>query len=233
MIYDRMRDFIEKFIVEDIPINLCHGDRNLRNIKSIDKWFKTSKKNLLVSYGAGTIDQLMMMDLNVKHNYMRHFGLKDKVIVIDEIHCYDDYMAEIILKNIQSLIELNCSIIIMSATIPDILKEKIFKNNFSNDSYPLITYFNNEMVIKENIKNEREQNYYLNINYLNQSDTENDYAVDMCKKIIQKANDGNNVLCICNTVSNSIKYYKNICKEAEDDIEIVLIHSRFSPHAWG
>jgi CRISPR-associated endonuclease/helicase Cas3 len=51
------------------------------------------RKAFLADVGAGTIDQALLAILPVKHQSLRLWGLADRVLIVDEAHAYDAYMA--------------------------------------------------------------------------------------------------------------------------------------------
>ncbi|MEP7347077.1 MAG: CRISPR-associated endonuclease Cas3'', partial [Gemmatimonadaceae bacterium] len=55
------------------------------------EWFTHKKRALLSEYGVGTVDQALLPILPVRHNFVRLWGLANRVVVLDEIHAYDDY----------------------------------------------------------------------------------------------------------------------------------------------
>lgn len=79
-------------------------------------WF-TSRKALLSRFGVGTIDQALMATLPVRFSMLRMFGLGGKVVIFDEVHSYDAYTGTILDSLIQHLIHLQCTVIILSATL--------------------------------------------------------------------------------------------------------------------
>ena len=81
-------------------------------------WFTHSKQTLLAHYGVGTIDQALLGVLQTRHWFVRLFGLGGKVVIFDEVHAYDAYMNTLLLRLIEWLSELNCTVVLLSATLP-------------------------------------------------------------------------------------------------------------------
>ena len=81
-------------------------------------WFSQRKRPLLSPYGVGTVDQALFATLNVKHHFVRLWGLTNRVVVLDEIHAYDTYTSGLIEALLRWLKALGCSVILMSATLP-------------------------------------------------------------------------------------------------------------------
>lgn len=84
-----------------------------------ESWFTSNRQALLAPFGVGTIDQSLMAVLQTKHWFVRLFGLAGKVVVFDEVHAYDAYMNELLQRLIRWLSAMDCSVILLSATLPD------------------------------------------------------------------------------------------------------------------
>jgi hypothetical protein len=56
--------------------------------------------------------------LNVKHHFVRLWGLANRVVVLDEIHAYDTYTGGLIEALLRWLKPLGCSVVLTSATLP-------------------------------------------------------------------------------------------------------------------
>ena len=82
-------------------------------------WLLDSKKKALLAHvGVGTIDQVLMAVLPLRHQSLRVFGLMRNVLVIDEVHAYDPYMHTLLQHLIELHASLGGSIILLSATLP-------------------------------------------------------------------------------------------------------------------
>jgi len=93
-------------------------------------WFTSKKRPLLAPFGVGTIDQSMLSVLQTKHWFVRLFGLTAKVVIFDEVHAYDAYMSTIIERLLHWLAEVDCTVILLSATLPE-AKRKSFARAYS------------------------------------------------------------------------------------------------------
>ncbi|CAM2070585.1 CRISPR-associated helicase Cas3 [Sulfidibacter corallicola] len=94
------------------------------------------KKCLLGAIGVGTVDQAMLAVMPVKHGAMRLFGLVNKVLIIDEVHAYDDYMRHIIENLIAFHTRAGGSTILLSATLPGRLRQSFVKSFYRSLGYP-------------------------------------------------------------------------------------------------
>ncbi|MBA5862769.1 MAG: CRISPR-associated helicase Cas3' [Nitrospira sp. CR1.1] len=89
------------------------------------EWFTNKKRALLSEYGVGTVDQALLPILPVRHNFVRLWGLANRVVVFDEIHAYDAYTGTLLLHLLRWLLALGSSIILLSATLPPSIRRKL------------------------------------------------------------------------------------------------------------
>lgn len=82
------------------------------------EWFASGKRALLAPFGVGTVDQALLAALQVKHFFVRMYGLGAKTIIIDEVHAYDTYMTTLIERLLEWLAALGAPVILLSATLP-------------------------------------------------------------------------------------------------------------------
>lgn len=89
------------------------------------EWFTHKKRALLSEYGVGTIDQALLTILPVRHQFVRLWGLANRVIVFDEIHAYDAYTGTLLLHLLRWLLALGSSVLLLSATLPPEIRRKL------------------------------------------------------------------------------------------------------------
>ena len=132
-LFGRALTFLQAFAGEQpLDMQLVHGGTALNDqvlqLRSIfgspgepissSAWFSQRRRPLLSAYGVGTIDQALFAVLNVKHHFVRLWGLGNRVVVLDEIHAYDTYTTGLIEALLRWLKALGSSVILMSATLP-------------------------------------------------------------------------------------------------------------------
>ncbi len=141
-IFDRYSKFLTNCGFPD-NARLIHGKASFsEKMSSRCSWFSGNKKGILAQFGVGTIDQALISVMGgIKHFYIRTFGLSNKCVIIDEVHSYDVYTSELITELIDQLLELECVVIILSATLTATLRARLCGLNAveSIDAYPLIT----------------------------------------------------------------------------------------------
>lgn len=88
-------------------------------------WFAARKRPLLAPFGVGTIDQSLLGVLQTRHWFVRLLGLAGKVVVLDEVHAYDVYMSRLLARLLQWLRALDCSVVLLSATLPTAARQAL------------------------------------------------------------------------------------------------------------
>ncbi|MDF1614960.1 CRISPR-associated helicase Cas3' [Desulfurivibrio dismutans] len=89
------------------------------------EWFTNKKRALLSEYGVGTVDQALLPILPVRHNFVRLWGLANRVVVFDEIHAYDAYTGTLLINLLRWLLCLGSSVVLLSATLPPSIRRKL------------------------------------------------------------------------------------------------------------
>jgi len=89
------------------------------------EWFTNKKRALLSEYGVGTVDQALLPILPVRHNFVRLWGLANRVVVFDEIHAYDAYTGTLLVHLLRWLLALGSSVVLLSATLSPSVRRKL------------------------------------------------------------------------------------------------------------
>ncbi len=89
------------------------------------EWFTSKKRALLSEYGVGTVDQALLPILPVRHNFVRLWGLANRVVVLDEIHAYDDYTGTLLDYLVRWLLALGSSLVLLSATLSPSIRRRL------------------------------------------------------------------------------------------------------------
>jgi CRISPR-associated endonuclease/helicase Cas3 len=229
-IYDRMNTFLAKVLTEDCKFRslLLHSTAWLRDTELGEEgmpgngWFNSSKRGLLAPFAVGTIDQALMGVMNVKHGFVRTFGLAGKVVILDEVHSYDSYTGTIMDKLVQTLRELHCTVIILSATLTAERRAELLGYKSNEASYPLVSaspmgraaYYlpvaqSDPATVSISVKNEDEE---------------------ALEEVMLRAERGEQVLWVENIVTKAQNQFKIIAARAQacaGKIECGLLHSRF------
>lgn len=108
------------------------------------------KRYLAGAIVVGTIDQILLSTLQVKHAHMRTAALLRHFIVVDEVHSSDVYMTELLERVIKLHLKTGGHAMLMSATIGTALryrftmrgKELPDPKSAQNIAYPLLTHTN-------------------------------------------------------------------------------------------
>ena len=89
------------------------------------EWFTHKKRALLSEYGVGTVDQSLLTILPVRHQFVRLWGLANRVIIFDEIHAYDAYTGTLLIHLLRWMLAMGSSVVLLSATLPPSFRRKL------------------------------------------------------------------------------------------------------------
>lgn len=139
-LFKRALRFLENFAAHQTDVQLIHGgammNEDVPHLRGVDHeqgnvsaaaWFTQRRRPLLSPYGVGTVDQALLAILNVKHHFVRLWGLGNRVVVLDEVHAYDTYTSGLIAMLLRWLKALGCSVVLMSATLPRSRREELLR----------------------------------------------------------------------------------------------------------
>ncbi|MEN6318171.1 MAG: CRISPR-associated helicase Cas3' [Syntrophaceae bacterium] len=232
-IYERVRQFLDKVTSANASPRLLHSSAWLEEMILGEEgdtgrsWFDSSKRGILAPFAVGTVDQALMAVMNIRHGMVRAFGLAGKVVILDEVHSYDAYTGTLLSSLVQCLREIGCTVLILSATLTSSQKSNLLGRNNDNQycaAYPLVTSLCNA--------NDTEKELYESTV---QSKDERTVTINFCQDssnafepALEKAENGQQVLWIENTVDEAQNIYRQIAARTESSkIECGLVHSRF------
>jgi len=228
-IFERFNSFLEQVLAKDCGHRslLLHANAWLQDTEMGEEgrpggaWFNQAKRGLLAPFAVGTIDQALMAAMNVKHGFVRAFGLAGKVVILDEVHTYDAYTGTILDALIKLLRELHCTVIILSATLNHERRERLVGLPLHSTNYPLITASPGSATVRE---------------ISTPSGTSNKIGIRIpvderlaVEEALRRSEQGQQVLWIENTVLAAQSRYLDIAARAREmGVACGLLHSRYT-----
>jgi CRISPR-associated endonuclease/helicase Cas3 len=200
------------------------------------EWFTYRKRGLLAPFGVGTVDQALLSVLQVRHGFVRLFGLAGKTVIIDEVHAYDTYMSTLLERLLEWLAALGSPVVLLSATLPrakrtDLLNAYrrglgVAEEDPPTDPYPRITWATKSVVEGRHLETSGATRRRHGIEWL-------DGGTDQLPKhLLEQLRDGGCAAVVCNTVNRAQEVYLALREafaglpEAERP-ELDLFHARF------
>jgi len=195
------------------------------------EWIGNSRKRVFLGQiGVCTVDQVMLSVLPVRHHFVRAFGVKRGVLIIDEIHAYDSYMITLLGEVLKAQQASGGCAVLLSATLSRNQRDRLvsYWSNGSipgnNNSYPLLTYATdnsvNEFQIDELPAKKKVQCSLRKREHLLPNDLD-------LQEILNAANEGAKVVVICNLVADAQKIFAEL-KIQTEQIQVDLFHARFT-----
>lgn len=96
-----------------------------RGSSEVVDWFLKNKRGLLSPIAIGTIDNLLHAGTRSPHVMLRHTGLAQKVVILDEVHAATVYMAEFLKESLRWLGSTGVPVIVLTATLPPALRREL------------------------------------------------------------------------------------------------------------
>lgn len=245
--HTRVADFLTTQFGKDIEPLLVHSQALLRDVPAendaveeeegnranAQAWFLPRKKSLLALFGVGTVDQALMSVLQTKHFFVRMLGLSHKVVIFDEVHAYDAYMSELFERLLIWLRQINVSVIVLSATLPDKMRQRLVHAYTENTeilpeiNYPRLTFADSNGKV-DAIELTPPAEKKLKFDWINR-DEEN-----IIQRLADELHNGGCAVVVCNTVTRAQRLYQTLNERKEklcDDDNLILFHARF-PMTW-
>jgi len=203
-------------------------------------WFANAKRALLATDGVGTVDQVLMAALNVKHGFLRFLGLTSKTLIIDEVHAYDIYMTTLMKMLLRWCYALDVPVILLSATLSHAQKRELVSAyappdapgdlprlaaNPAEEPYPLLTFFprGGEALVKEAAQTSPPNPQILlcqHVGALGRAD-------EIARLTKETVADGGCACVIANTVGSAQKIFQALQADPPADTQLLLFHARF------
>lgn len=226
---DKIRERVDGFLIQILDESshhkgslLLYGSAKLKMGEEVNPggaWFAQGKRGILAPFAVGTIDQALMAVMNVKHGFVRAFGLAGKVVILDEVHSYDSYTGTILDELVKTLRQLHCTVIILSATLTFERRSFLLGERPVKTNYPLITGLPKHSKLTEVLVEEIQD---VTVTIAHHSDK------DALDEALRRAAMGQQVLWIENTVNKAQSIYKVLAARAKPlGVDCGLLHSRF------
>lgn len=250
-IFTRVREWLGH-IKGEKSLRLIHGKAQLndefsklpksRNIHGedgvgVNEWFAGRKVSILDDFTVGTVDQILLAALKQKHLMLRHLGLSNKVVVIDEVHAYDVYMSVFLYRALRWLGAYKVPVVILSATLPITKRNALLEEYMigarlgysrlpkpegfeTNEAYPLLTYNDGANI---NQFADFKSNDGIDYQIIKKSKDESEDLVGLIKENTPK---GGIVGVMVNTV-RKVQDFSRQCIESFGEDRVELLHSSF------
>jgi CRISPR-associated endonuclease/helicase Cas3 len=222
----------QAFLIEDdLSVKpLSNGKGDGENNDVLD-WFGPKKRALLAPFGVGTIDQIELGALNVRHASLRLSGLSGKVVILDEVHAYDTYMTTIIEKLLTWLAALGSSVILLSATLPQSRREALLhaytgktkSAGEQRNDYPAIwvgSKTGNFALFTKASQPTRE----LQLNYLHFTE---DQVREKAQWLVDAVREGGCACWITNSVKRAQQIFQAVDEIAPSNTDRMILHARY------
>lgn len=227
-------------LLSETRIRKIYDDRDPHAAAEANSWFSNNKRGLLGSVVVGTIDQFLFTALASKHVMLRHLGLANKVVILDEIHASDDYMITYLCRALFWMGRYGVPAIALSATIPAERRTELA------EAYRCGTRNKSKGVLSPTDKSTLEQpGLYPRITTVTKLDCQsietptdgtqkvtqvsfaNGGPSELAARITAESTEGGCIAVICSTVTRAQEFYTAFKKQNLADNELMLLHSRF------
>ncbi|MBO7924924.1 CRISPR-associated helicase/endonuclease Cas3 [Pseudoalteromonas sp. K222D] len=228
-LFDRIGEAAFK-LFPDSTLTLAHGKSKYLFPDENGFLHQSNKRAFLGSMSVATVDQILMGVLGIKHQFIRSFGTRKSVLILDEIHSFDAYMYALIDKVIKGQHQAFSNVILLSATLSLSLKNKLLKpyaGRAKSNAYPLVTHVDLDGNTQEYSLESSDKKKYITI--------ENWFSEDLLPSseqqitLLEHAKAGAVIGVICNTVADAQGLYTQLKRlAAEREIEVDLFHARYT-----
>lgn len=188
-------------------------------------WFSQRRRPLLSPYGVGTVDQALFSTLNVKHHFVRLWGLGNRVVVLDEVHAYDTYTSGLIEELLRWLKAMGSSVVLMSATLPAPRRNALLRAwDVTLDEVPELSYPRLLLVDERGVRGGTCTSRPLPPIRLEVVAEDIDSLAARAEELLCQGGCG---ALIVNTVDRAQSLYLKLKAHLGSDVLLLLFHARF------
>jgi len=227
--------FQKSFLDLDTEKLTDNGEKKLSSAVQCSRWLAdSSKKALLADVGVGTVDQVLLGILPARHQSLRLLGLKNKILIVDEVHSYDPYMNRLLENCLEFHAAAGGSAILLSATLSQEMRERLcnaYRNGLGCNSleplcsnqYPLVTMIPAEMrAIEDEVETRSSVKRSVAVEVIDQ-------IGDVYTLIREETAKGRCICWIRNTVHDVRNGYSDLLAEGICKTDgLMMFHSRFA-----
>ena len=214
------------------PTDLDYTASELSATSRCNQWLADSrKKALLAEVGVGTIDQALMAILPFRHQSLRLYGLARKVLVIDEVHAYDNYMQTLLSQLLAYHARQGGSAILLTATLPRAMRSALMaawqtgiglpKTKPQKDDFPLLTHVSEGQPLELKLGSRKEVSRSVEVAWLEQEE-------QAIEAVLAAVDAGECIAWVRNTVDDAIRAFETIAARHPEPERCLLFHSRFA-----
>lgn len=196
-------------------------------------WIADNKKKVFLAHaGVGTVDQALLAVLPAKHHTLRLLGLSSKVLVVDEVHACDAYMAELLEALLEFHAAMGGSAILLSATIPQAMRTAFtcaFLRGLNLREipqlpapFPSVTLASADECRVTQVEPRSDLRRSLAVTLVHEEES-------VLREILNAAASGACVCWVRNTVADAVEAYERLSEETlQDSIQLMLFHARYA-----
>ncbi|UGT59940.1 CRISPR-associated helicase Cas3' [Nocardia asteroides] len=193
-------------------------------------WY-VGKKGPLADIVVGTIDQVLRAALKTRHVMLRHLGLANKVVIVDEVHAADSYMSTYLCRALEWLGAYRVPVILLSATLPPAQRDLLVRAYQrgrgdvecaieAEAGYPAVTVWPHSELGGPVAASGR------SIAGIAIEPIEDD-ASGLANRLRAELAAGGVAGVVCNTVARAQETYTALVDGGFEEAEVLLVHSRF------
>lgn len=250
--YRRVKSAVGRLFPEGASVSLAHGNASiyrpyLESRREIDdedaetpetfstEWLADSNKRALFgNVCVCTVDQILLSAFPLRHSFVRSFALSKSVLIVDEIHSYDEVSNTLLDYVLEQHAKTGGSAILLSATLPMKRRRKLVgmwekawdrkKTKSMPDEYPVVTGVFPETTDFIGIAKEYSQSRSVEVSLRRIPNAMPDSSV--VEEIVLRAESGEVVAVVCNTVADCQKVWKMVLSQS-GDVPVDIFHSRY------